>query len=142
MQTSTESKRVRNSGLLSRNAAREANYLNGIYQQLGASARAVATADEALALSQAQPVRSYAAEAQIRHNLVDVFLELGDLDAATEAVQPVLRLSPDRRLHTLTRRVERLGRRLAATQFVGNDAAQPLQQQIAAFVGTPASAVI
>jgi transcriptional regulator with XRE-family HTH domain len=124
-------------GLLSCTQAREANYLSGVYQQLGAPDQAVATAGQALSLSQAQPVRSYATEAQIRLNLVDVFLDLDDLDAAADAFQPVLGLPPERRLHTLTSRVGRFAGPLAASRFAGNQTVQALRQQIASFTGDP-----
>lgn len=124
-------------GLLSCTPAREANYLSGIYQCIGVPDQAIATADMALRLSRAQPLRSYATEAQIRLNLVDVFLELGDLSAAAEAIRPVIGLPPQRRLHTLTHRVSRLDQELADRRFVGNDAAWSLRQQIADFVGEP-----
>lgn len=124
-------------GLLSCNPARAANYLSGVYQQLGAPNQAVATAGEALSLSLAQPLRSYATEAQIRLNLVDVFLDLDDLDAAAEALQPVLGLPQERRLHTLTSRVSRFAEPLAAGQHAGNPTAQGLREQIATFTGEP-----
>ncbi|MBI1759068.1 MAG: helix-turn-helix transcriptional regulator [Actinobacteria bacterium] len=120
-------------GLLSCTPAREANYLSGVYQQLGDVPQAVAAADDALALSRAQPVRSYATEAQIRLNRVNVFLELGDLDAAHEALRPVCGLPLDRRLFTLTRRVARVGEILEAPRFVGNHAAKALREQVAEF---------
>jgi 2'-5' RNA ligase len=81
-----------------------------------------------LATSRPGPVsrparRSYATEAQIHLNRVDVFLDLGDVDAASEALRPVFRLPPDRRLVTLTRRVAQVGRALTSPQFARSPAA-------------------
>lgn len=124
-------------GLLSCSPAREANYVSGVYQQLGAPDQAVATADEALSLSRAQSVRSYATEAQIQLNLVDVYLDLGDLEAAADAFQPVFALPLERRLHTLTSRVGRFAGTLTASRFAGSPTVVDLREQIAAFTGEP-----
>ena len=124
-------------GLLSCNPAREANYLSGVYQCIGSTDQAVATADQALSLSRAQPVRSYATEAQIRLNLVDTFLNVGDIDAAAEAFQPVFLLTPERRLHTLTRRVGQLGDTLAVPRFSTSATVQGLREQIVTFTNAP-----
>jgi tetratricopeptide (TPR) repeat protein/DNA-binding XRE family transcriptional regulator len=123
-------------GLLSCPPAREANYLSGVYQQLGSATKAVATADWALAHSRAQSVRSYAT-AQIQLNRVDVFLDLGDVDAASEALRPVLRLPPDRRLLTLTRRVAQVGQALASRQFARSLASTTLREQALDFTDDP-----
>jgi DNA-binding transcriptional regulator YiaG len=127
-------------GLLSCTPARQANYVSGVQQQLGAPDEAVATADEALVLSRSQPVRSYATEAQIHLNRVDVFLELGDVEASAGALQPVLQLPANRRLQTLTRRVTQIGDTLAAPRFAGNSLAASLSEQAADFALTSVAA--
>lgn len=67
----------------------------------------------------------------------DVFLDLGELDAAAEAFQPVLDLPQERRLHTLTSRISRFVQPLAAGQYAGRPMAQSLREQIATFTGEP-----
>jgi transcriptional regulator with XRE-family HTH domain len=129
-------------GLLSFTPAREANYVSGVQHQLGEDVQAITTADEALSLSEGQLVRSYATEAQIRLNRVDVFVNLGDLDAADEAMRPVLRLPLDRRLNTLTQRLSRLGETLAAPRFAGSHTAATLRDEIANFAAGPQSSAI
>lgn len=123
-------------GLLSCSVVRQANYESGVHQQLGAATQAIASADEALRLAAVQPVRSYATEAQIRLNQVDVFLDPAGVDvaAAAEALEPVLLLPPNRRLHTLTRRVSHIGDALGAAPLSADPAARGLQERCTAFV--------
>jgi tetratricopeptide (TPR) repeat protein len=128
-------------GLLSCPPTRQANYESGVHQRLGANDRAVSAGESALALASRQPIRSYATEAQIRLNLVDVFLDLGDVEAADDAIRPVLRLSPERRLHTLTRRVHQVGQRLTASPLVTATGAVDLRERCLHFgIGSTATA--
>lgn len=128
-------------GLLSCSPAREANYLSGIYQQLGRLPEAIQVADDALALSRRQQVRSYATEAQIQLNRVDIFLDQGDLEAAREAFGVLLQLPSDRRLHTLTRRVGQLGEVLKTPGFANQPGAQDLARATTDFIQGSAGSV-
>lgn len=128
-------------GLLSCSPARQANYESGVHQLLGATTAAVTSGESALALAARQPVRSYATEAQIRLNLVDVFLDLGDIPAADHTIGPVLRLPPERRLHTLTRRVDLIGERLGAPPLDAVSGTADLREHCTDFaIGSTASA--
>jgi hypothetical protein len=96
--------------------------------------QAIQVADDALVLSRRQQVCSYANEAPIQLNRVDIFLDQGDLDAVREALGVVLRLPPDRRLHTLTRRIGQLGEALNSPRFTDRAAAQDLAWAATDFV--------
>jgi hypothetical protein len=126
-------------GLLSCTPAREANYVSGVQQLLGEHVDAVASADEALRLSRAQPVRSYATEAQIHLNRVSAFLDLGDVEAATTGLRPVVDLPPNRRLSTLTGRVAQLGEVVASASYRQSRAARDLHEQMVGFADEPIS---
>lgn len=114
--------------------ARQANYESGVHHLLGATTKAVTSGESALAQAAWQPIRSYATEAQIRLNLVDVFLDLGDITTADEAIQPVLRLSPERRLHTLTRRVDLMSARLCVDPLESAVGAVDLRERCLDFI--------
>lgn len=121
-------------GLFSCSPARQANYESGVHHLLGATTKAVTSGESALAQAAWQPIRSYATEAQIRLNLVDVFLDLGDITTADEAIQPVLRLSPERRLHTLTRRVDLMSARLCVDPLESAVGAVDLRERCLDFI--------
>lgn len=124
-------------GLLSCSRVRQTNYESGVHQLLGASAKAVSTAEQALAEAADQPIRPYGIEAQIRLNLVEVNLDLGDAVTSAALMEPVLRLAPEFRLDTISRRVSHIGQRLRGEPLAAASGAAELRERCLEFRRRP-----
>jgi tetratricopeptide (TPR) repeat protein len=96
-------------GLLGCTPARQDNYAAAAQLRIGRPRDALESADRALDLINAQPVRAYGTVAQIQISRAAAYLDLGEPDGAYEALQPVFMLSPDRRLAPFTDRLTELG---------------------------------
>ncbi|MFJ6729973.1 XRE family transcriptional regulator [Streptomyces sp. NPDC091281] len=88
--------------------ARQQNYAAGVQLRVGRPSEALVSADHALALLRAQPVRAYGTEAQIHISKASAHLSTGEAEGALEALAPVLSLPPDQRLQPVTRRLGEL----------------------------------
>jgi hypothetical protein len=89
---------------------------------VGAPTQALRSADSALHLLAAQPVRAYGTEAQIHISKAAAHLTTGEAEGAFEALAPVLALPPDHRLAPVTQRLNELTVDLGrgpATGFAG-----------------------
>ncbi|WP_254650536.1 XRE family transcriptional regulator [Streptomyces sp. GbtcB7] len=95
-------------GIFSCQPARQENYAAAAQLRVGRPAEALRSADKALTLLAAQPVRAYGTEAQIHISQAAAHLATGEAEGAIEALAPVLALPPDHRLAPVTRRLGEL----------------------------------
>ncbi|MEU3984431.1 helix-turn-helix transcriptional regulator [Streptomyces sp. NPDC026672] len=106
-------------GLFACTPARQENYAAAAQLRIGRPTDALESADRALCLINAQPVRAYGTVAQIHISRAAAHLHLAELDGAYEALRPVLTLSPDRRLAPVTDRLMQLGAGLGQIRVAG-----------------------
>ncbi|MFE0357521.1 XRE family transcriptional regulator [Streptomyces nigra] len=106
-------------GLFACTPARQDNYAAAAQLRIGRPSEALESADRALDLINTQPVRAYGTVAQIHISRAAAYLDLGEPDGAYEALQPVLTLSPDRRLAPVADRLTELGASLGQQRGAG-----------------------
>ena len=78
---------------------------------------------------------SYRCEAQARIDLATARLRVGQLEAAVAAVEPVLSLSPGKRVDTLPERFRAVRAELAGARYQGSVQANELDERIEEFCG-------
>ncbi|MEU6349627.1 XRE family transcriptional regulator [Streptomyces sp. NPDC047072] len=95
-------------GIFSCSPARQENYAAAVQLRIGQPADALRSADNALALLHAQPIRAYGTEAQIHISQGAAHLAAGEAEGALEALAPVFALPSDHRMTPVTRRLGEL----------------------------------
>ncbi|GAA3783895.1 hypothetical protein GCM10022403_018230 [Streptomyces coacervatus] len=95
-------------GIFACQPARQENYAAAVQLRVGRPVDALRSAENALTLLTAQPVRAYGTKAQIHISQASAHLATGEAEGALEALTPVLSLPPDHRLAPVTRRLNEL----------------------------------
>nr|WP_188829111.1 XRE family transcriptional regulator [Nocardia camponoti] len=116
-------------------APKAAYYAGATYVQLGRADPALAATERAIALYEAGPAarRSYGTESLARVDNATAHLLNGGLDAAADALRPVLALPEDRRIAQLGERLIGIRRRIAAPGYRDAVEARGLDEQIEDF---------
>jgi transcriptional regulator with XRE-family HTH domain len=99
--------------------------------------RALSDASQAVALSESAPAaeRHIYSETLARIDQAEAHLREPDVDAAHDALRPVLNLHPDSRIDPVIQRLMRLEAALASPGLASSRPAQDLQGEIEAFCG-------
>jgi hypothetical protein len=110
----------------------------------GCPAEAERAATAAVSLYQAAPdrARSYGCEALANVQLATARLMTRNLDGAAEAIGALLRLAPERRISSLNEHLEPSRELLRGPAYRSSRPARQLDQQIAAFTATSATAAL
>ncbi|WP_245608149.1 helix-turn-helix transcriptional regulator [Streptomyces hokutonensis] len=119
-------------GIFSCQPARQENYAAAVQLRVGRPSDALRSADNALTLLSAQPVRAYGTEAQIHISQAAAYMAADEAEGALDALAPVLALPPDHRLAPVTRRLGELSSGAGQPSDTGT-AAVGLKQAIEAF---------
>ncbi|EFL23901.1 putative transcriptional regulator, XRE family [Streptomyces himastatinicus ATCC 53653] len=117
-------------GLYSCPEFRRANYAAAIHTRIGNPRLALREAQEALA---SQPFHAYGTTAQVCISHASTHMALGSLDAACEALGPVLALPPEHRLDTVARRMRELAESLVHAPTADSASARTLRDHIEEF---------
>jgi transcriptional regulator with XRE-family HTH domain len=104
-------------GLFSCGPARQANYEIGVHLAAGRPQQAIAAASDADQAYASGDQWAYGTWAQIRFGAALANIMLNNLDAASENLEPVLAMPPDRRLDTLARRANEVVRLLTVPKL-------------------------
>ncbi|HEY6311413.1 MAG TPA: hypothetical protein VIY52_11500 [Streptosporangiaceae bacterium] len=83
--------------------------------------------------------KALATWAQVRAGAAMAHLMLDSLDGAAAQIAPVLELSPEMRIDTVTGYLRTLDQMLSQPRFTGSGQADALRQQITDFISTPAA---
>ncbi len=113
---------------------RHANYSSGVHLRTGAAPEALAEADAALRQLDLLPVRAYGTEAQLHLNRAEAHIVGAEPDGALEALRPVLVTPPERRLDTVTRRLQQLAHGLARSRVGDSAPARSIHAEVEAYV--------
>jgi hypothetical protein len=120
-------------GLFSCGPARHANYVAGTYLAIDQTTRALKVTDSVLRKPQDDPSYGFGTIAQLQVTEFLTHAATGDLEAAAQAGRPVLDLPPDRRLATLTSRIQRLDGILAGRPLRARALARQLREEVSAY---------
>lgn len=131
-------------GLFAFPPAKQSYYAAGTYVSLdGEHARAQSEAMTAIDLFEhGRPeVRSFSDEAGARAELALARVRAGEVDGAREALTPVLRLEPERRIGGIVVSATRVHHALTGRQHANSPVVRGPQDEIESFCRTPAAAI-
>lgn len=129
-------------GLLSCGPARLSNYAAAVHLRIGQPDAALKEADAALSEYVRSGVRVFGTEMQLHVSRALAHVQIGALDAAAEALQPILDAPAEHRLATVAARLHEVTGALADPRFVANREAGTMREAITAFQVESAAPVL
>lgn len=124
-------------GLFSCGAARHANYASAVHLRTGTAREALAFAEQGLVELGQLRIRAYGTEAQLHITRARASLLIGDADAVTAALGPVLSLPLDHRTAPVVQRLRKLAQAAARSPIGDSAAGRQLQDAIGGFHREP-----
>lgn len=128
-------------GLLSCGSARLSNYSAAVYLRIDQPHAALREADDALSQYVASGVRVFGTEMQLHVSRSLAHVQMGALDAAGEALRPILDAPAEQRLATVAARLHEVNAELGRPKFASSREAGSMRQAIIAFQESAAPAL-
>lgn len=120
-------------GLLSCGSARLSNYAAAVYLRIDQPDAALREADDALNEYVRSGARVFGTEMQVHVSRTLAHVQIGALDAAGEALRPILDAPADQRLATVAARLQEVTAALADPRFTTSREAGSMREAITAF---------
>jgi hypothetical protein len=117
-------------GLFSCGMARQSNYTMTVHLRAADTARAIAAAETGLQAYRQGEERAYGTWAQIHIGMAHAYLIARQLEAAHDALVPVLQEPAERRVAPVVARVLEIGRVLTQSRYRNDPFARSLREQI------------
>jgi tetratricopeptide (TPR) repeat protein len=123
------------SGLLGCDLDRQLGFIGSTYLRMGRPQEALTQLDQALEVIEAklEDDRNYGTVALVRLDAAKARLALGHLDGVEQMIDPVLTLPVDRRIDTVTQRLDEVNAMLNADRYRQSQTGRALRDRIDAF---------